>query len=239
MRQAVNSNTESGIAVVDVETTGFGRQDRVVEICILVLDPESCELLEQYDTLVNPMRDIGPIHIHGITPSMVQCAPTFNEIAECVAARLHGRVIIAHNAPFDTRMIKQEFDRMNLPIHMGRPICTYRATRQKLKHACENHSIPLLNAHSALSDAQATSHLASALGLHRKLMEHEAVQRKFAPVQFTHRTHRRNQMRVDESERSCMREMVEEKPFSFCSWKSWIIPAHAGLGSGRCGYRFR
>ena len=57
--------------VVDVETTGFGRSDKIVEIAAITLDSATWETIGEYDTLINPERDVGPTGVHGITASMV------------------------------------------------------------------------------------------------------------------------------------------------------------------------
>jgi len=81
--------------VVDVETTGFGRNDRIVEIALVTAEVSS--VLDEFETLVNPLRDVGPAHIHGVTASMVGPAPVFEEVAPAIAERLHGAVMVAHN----------------------------------------------------------------------------------------------------------------------------------------------
>ena len=55
-------------AVVDVETTGLrpSWHDRVVEIAIVHVD-DAGTIEAEWCTLVNPQRDLGPQHIHGIT----------------------------------------------------------------------------------------------------------------------------------------------------------------------------
>ena len=85
------------LVVIDCETTGLGSHDRIVEIAALTLDPRTWELTDEYDTLINPERDVGPVGIHGITASMVETAPTFPEIITTLARRLHGATLIAHN----------------------------------------------------------------------------------------------------------------------------------------------
>ncbi len=56
-----------GFAVVDVETTGFvPEEERIVEVGVVVLDRAGREA-GSFCTLVDPGRDPGPTHIHGIT----------------------------------------------------------------------------------------------------------------------------------------------------------------------------
>ena len=54
----------NGYAVIDLETTGFGKYDRIVEIGVVLLDPNLNEE-DRWRTLVQPMRDIpnGEVHI--------------------------------------------------------------------------------------------------------------------------------------------------------------------------------
>ncbi|MCY4261400.1 MAG: 3'-5' exonuclease [Rhodobacteraceae bacterium] len=68
------------VVVLDVETTGLAATDRIVEIA--TLDPDTLEIVEEYDTLVNPLRDIsGAVSdIHGLTASNLEAAPTFQDI---------------------------------------------------------------------------------------------------------------------------------------------------------------
>ncbi len=53
------------IAVIDVETTGLYNTDRVVEIAILTLDCDG-RVHDEFETLVQPLRDVGPTWIHGV-----------------------------------------------------------------------------------------------------------------------------------------------------------------------------
>ena len=44
-------------AVVDTETTGFGKTDRILEIGIVLVDGN--EMVQEWETLINPERDIS------------------------------------------------------------------------------------------------------------------------------------------------------------------------------------
>ena len=152
-------STDSRFVVVDCETTGLGRRDRIVEIAVLTLDSGRLEPVDEYDTLINPERDVGPIGVHGITASMVEAAPVFGEVAVAVARRINGATLVAHNLPFDTRMLAHEFARLGVYFDAGSGMCTLRATGDKLGVACARYGIPLVEQHRALADARATAGL--------------------------------------------------------------------------------
>ncbi len=146
------------IAVIDVETTGLYHVDRVVEVAVVTMDPSGA-VIDEFDTLVNPHRDPGPTWIHGVTASMLVDAPSFDDVAHYLAARLHGAVVVGHNLRFDTRMIDREFSRAGIDVDWGRGLDTLHATGCKLAVACAEYDITLGNAHRALVDARATGQL--------------------------------------------------------------------------------
>ena len=99
-----------GYAVVDVETTGLARDDRIVSAAVYRLDARG-EVEDHWYTLVNPERDPGPVWIHGLTSDVLEGAPLFEDIAEEFADAARGRVLVAHNAVFDWSMIAREYAR--------------------------------------------------------------------------------------------------------------------------------
>ncbi len=148
--------------VVDVETTGVYNSDRVVEVGVVALNT-SGEIVDEWDTLVDPQRDVGPTHIHGITASMVSAAPRFEEVALILAARMQGAVLVAHNLAFDARMLANEFARAGAEFDPGQGICTMRASQGSLSDACCRYGICLEHHHRALADARATAQLLTRL----------------------------------------------------------------------------
>ena len=148
-------------AVIDVETTGFGKKDHVIEVAIVLVDNE--EVVGSWETLINPFRDISNTEVHGISPTELSLAPLFQEVSNDIAKMLNDRIIVAHNLSFDQRMLEQEFERVKFNYHFGQGFCTYQATKQKLSEACESFGISNPKEHSAFSDAMATAVLLSKL----------------------------------------------------------------------------
>ncbi|MGW4692652.1 DEDDh family exonuclease [Kitasatospora cineracea] len=150
-----------GFAVVDVETTGLGRSDRVISAGVYQLDPDG-EITDHWYTLVNPERDPGPVWIHGLTSEVLTGAPTFPEVAVEFAERLRDRVLVAHNALFDWNMISREFSRAGLRAPVEQRLCTMVLARDlrlplpngKLSSLAAHFGVHQRQAHHALDDAR-------------------------------------------------------------------------------------
>ncbi|MDT0344869.1 DEDDh family exonuclease [Streptomyces litchfieldiae] len=155
------SGYPTGYAVVDVETTGLRREDRIVSAAVYRLTARG-EVEDHWYTLVNPQRDPGPTQIHGLTARMLADAPLFPEIAGEFAERLAGRVLVAHNAVFDWMMIAREYARTDHTVPVEQRLCTI-ALSKALALPLANHKLETLvtyfgvtqrRAHHALDDAR-------------------------------------------------------------------------------------
>lgn len=158
-----------GYAVVDVETTGLRPDwnDRITEVGIVHVDA-SGEITREWGTLVNPGRDLGPQRIHRITAADIRHAPAFAEIAGTVAGLLRGRVVVAHNLPFDLRFLAAEFTRAgaDAPLDAEAGVCTMRwaphfipEAPRNLAGCCALAEVPLSGHHDALVDTRAAAGL--------------------------------------------------------------------------------
>jgi DNA polymerase III subunit epsilon len=154
-------------SVLDFETTGLGpRYNRVLEVGIILIAGDG-EIIDTYDTLINPQQSAGATWVHGITDEMVADAPLFREVADDILQFLDGSVIAAHNANFDIPFLREELKRADKPYAKIPSICTLRLSRKHMK-GCKSYSLKSLcellhitnrHAHSALADADATSQL--------------------------------------------------------------------------------
>lgn len=225
------------VAVVDVETTGFGRADRIVEIACVTVDLDG-GIVGEWATLVNPMRDISRevTAVHGLSSSDVEAAPTFAVIAGTVASVLSGRVIAAHNLSFDTRMLRQEYTRLRVDWPAGGGLCTMHtasllgAPVRNLEGCCRRFGVELDTAHAALGDARATAQLLLALmDGHPELMEEvqrlveTAVSIPAAGLGTSMRTHQRSTVRA-------------RRDRSYVTRLTAGLPAHPELSSEQNSY---
>jgi len=165
-------------AIIDTETTGFGKKDRLVEIAVVLV--EGKEIIQEWETLINPERDISNSNIHGITSELVSLAPTFAEINSELSRLISGTIMVAHNISFDQRMLEQEFSRVKKDNDLGVGFCTLQATKLKLESACKQYGITNVSAHRALTDARATALIFI------KIMEQSGSVKELIPISLKH-----------------------------------------------------
>jgi len=149
----------------DVETTGLYPHlgDRVCEVGIVVAQGD--QILETYASLVNPLRPISPgaAAVNGLSDEILRHQPTFAEIADEVIRRLHGQIVVCHNAPFDLGFLRSELARLGRAWQPRQVIDTLQLARKHFHFASNSLSavanalgIVVQDAHRALGDALTT-----------------------------------------------------------------------------------
>ena len=124
--------------LADVETTGVGASDKVVEVAWMLVD-DAFLVVDQDHSLINPERTIpaGASAVHGIVDSDVVGALTIDEYFD---RQLEGKLsnldytFVAHNSSFDYRFLAP-YLKPNTP-----QICTLRLVR-KLYPDMDNHKL--------------------------------------------------------------------------------------------------
>jgi DNA polymerase III subunit epsilon len=153
------------IAFIDLETTGVNvASDRIVEIAILKIMPNGNR--EMKSLRVNPTIPI-PIEttvIHGINDEDVANEPTFKELAKTLYAFLEGCDLGGYNSnKFDVPLLAEEFLRAEVEFDVS---TRKLVDVQNIFHRMEQRTLaaayqfychkPLVNAHSAAADIEAT-----------------------------------------------------------------------------------
>lgn len=158
--------------VVDTETNGLGG-DRceLTEIGAVLVG--GGELHERWETLV-PVRaplSRGIQRFTGISQTMVDEAPPAEVSLPELAEQMDGRVLVAHNAAFDKRVLAQAFARAGLGWPDPPVLCTVALARQlhplarqrKLRSLAESLGIEVEVSHRALADAETCARVFCAL----------------------------------------------------------------------------
>lgn len=158
-------NLTRPLAFIDLETTGIKvATDRIVEICILRLEPDNSTNITT--RRINPEMDIPPdsTAIHGITNEDVKDCPTFRVVAHELDRILHACDLAGYNSNhFDIPLLVEEFLRVGVDFDLrGRRLVDiqnifHRMEPRNLAAAyqfyCEKE---LIHAHSAEADTIAT-----------------------------------------------------------------------------------
>src|SRR4051812_27906489 len=158
--------------VVDTETNGLGG-DRceLTEIGAVLVG--GGELHDRWETLV-PVRtplSRGIQRFTGISQQMVDEAPPAEVTLPELAEQLEGRVLVAHSAAFDRRVLAQAFSRAGLAWADPPTLCTVALARQlhplarqrKLRPLAESLGIEVEVSHRALADAETCARVLCAL----------------------------------------------------------------------------
>lgn len=151
----------SPLAFIDLETTGtIATRDRITEIAIITYNGQQ---IERWSQLVNPQTSIPAFiqQLTGISQQMVDDQPVFAELAEQIKMRLHGHILVAHNARFDYGFLKNEFKRLDISFSMP-VLCTLKLSRQlfpqfakhNLDSLIERHGLDPGERHRAMSDTE-------------------------------------------------------------------------------------
>jgi len=159
--------------VFDTETTGLtlpsvsdlSKQPKIIEFGALITDGK--EILKTYNQLINPGEQITAeiMKITGITNDDLKDKPRFGEVYSEIKDLFDGiDVLLAHNAPFDTSLLKFELARLGAEdfIWPERIICTVEeyvpefGFRPNLRKLYERKlGIELKQTHRAIDDVLA------------------------------------------------------------------------------------
>ncbi len=99
--------------VLDTETTGLDyTREKLVEFAAVRL--ENGKIKDKFQTLINPQQHIrkSSIAIHGITPEMVEDAPTEEDVIPQILEFIGEYPIVAHNAIFDYSFLNEASKRV-------------------------------------------------------------------------------------------------------------------------------
>ncbi len=157
---------------VDTETNGLAGDDcELTEIGAVLVG--GGELHDRWESLVRTNLALrrGIQRFTGITQAMVDGAPAPDAVLPILERALNGRVMVAHNAPFDRRVLRQAFERCGLDWPDPPVICTAALARKLLPLQRERRLGALADAlgvevtvtHRALADAETCAGVLCAL----------------------------------------------------------------------------
>ena len=152
--------------VVDLEATSTGSKAKIIQVGIVVI--EDGEIVEQYATDVNPHEPLDS-HIKeltGLTDKRLAKAPEFSQVAGKIFELVKDGIFVAHNVQFDANLLAEFLFFEGYELRTPRidtvelaQVFYPQLEKYNLGILCQELGIPLEQAHTALSDAQATAEL--------------------------------------------------------------------------------
>jgi DNA polymerase III subunit epsilon len=157
---------------VDTETNGLaGDACELTEIGAVLVG--GGELHDRWETLLSVRAPLsrGIQRFTGITQAMVDEAPPAEATLSELAEQLRGRVLVAHSAGFDRRVLIQAFARAGLQWPSPPSLCTVALARRlhplarqrRLQPLAESLGIEVTLTHRALADAETCARVFCAL----------------------------------------------------------------------------
>ena len=116
---------------LDTETNGLsGDRCELTEVGTVLVG--GGELHDEWTSLVGVANPLGRgiQRFTGISQAMVDAAPAPEEVLPRLATLMRGRVLVAHNAAFDVRVLRQAFARAALEWPAPPVICTVSMARR-------------------------------------------------------------------------------------------------------------
>ena len=101
----------------DFETTGlYPQRDTIIEIGAVLM--RGGKEVDRFSTLVNPRRPLNPYvsELTGITDEMLATAPDIETVFPQFVEFLRGKLLVAHNADFDTAFLAAECKRQGIEL---------------------------------------------------------------------------------------------------------------------------
>src|SRR3954469_8413707 len=174
--------------VVDTETNGLaGDACELTEIGAVLVG--GGELHDRWETLVAVREPLsrGIQRFTGITQSMVDEAPPAEAMLPDLAEQLRGRVLVAHSAGFDRRVLIQAFARAGIAWPSPPSICTVALARRFHPLARQRRPGALARRFLPLGRRGRLQPLAESLGIdvgitHRALADAETCARVFCAL---------------------------------------------------------
>ena len=148
-------------AAIDFETATSARDSACSVAVVEVVDGK---LYDSYYTLIQPPENkynYFNVQIHGITREDTRYAPNFAKIWPELREHLEGKIVVAHNAPFDMGVLNACLMRAGLPLPQF-SYCDTVAISRKVWPELENHKLDTVGSfleidfkhHNALDDAR-------------------------------------------------------------------------------------
>lgn len=161
------------LTILDFETTSL-ENPYAIEIGMIAVDEDLNEVA-RYESVICPPVQVGKkiLGLTRLTANQIQDAPIFENLWPDIHGFLSSRIVVAHFAAFENRVLYKEFLRLGLEEYLPITLCTRDLTKTifpslekySLEYLTELFEIAHVESHQAIGDVIPT------LELLRKLNE--------------------------------------------------------------------
>jgi DNA polymerase-3 subunit epsilon len=144
------------LVFLDTETTGLSADDRVIELYLTHAGQSFYSRFDPEGRLSSPQA----FEVHRIPDADLIGEPYFKDKVDELIDHLEGAALVAHNAPFDVRFLRQEFALAGVEWTPCAVIDTKKVAKRllsnlpshRLSHLADYFEIPHLSDHTAAGD---------------------------------------------------------------------------------------
>lgn len=160
-----NNSDKLNFVAIDFETAN---SNQCSPCSVGLVKVENGVISEEKHFFLNPpegYRYFGEyqVKVHGITPDMIKKAPGFEEVFDEMLETIDGLPLVAHNAVFDSAVLRKTCQVLSLPIPNLQYGCSLLLSKKALPNL-QSHKLPSVLAvfseerfqhHDALADSRA------------------------------------------------------------------------------------
>ena len=153
--------------ILDSETTGLGPLDQICQIALIDYAGQTIlnTLVKPYHHPHHPLIPDEAVAIHGITPAMVDHAPSFKDVFPLILGYADYHLFVIYNSAYVIRLLNQSCVLRGLPDQELQAHCAmleyarFKSEWNTYRGSWRWHKLPQfpdLPAHTALGDCLAT-----------------------------------------------------------------------------------
>ena len=155
------------LTILDFETTSL-ENPYAIEIGMIAVDDHFREIA-RYESVIRPPIDVSKkiLGMTRLTSAQILTAPTFEELWPDIHEYFSRRIVVAHFAQFESRVLYKEFHRMGIEEYLPRTLCTRDLSKKvlngidkyNLEYLTEKLGIAHVESHQAIGDVIPTLEL--------------------------------------------------------------------------------
>ena len=155
---------DGALTILDFETTSL-ENPFAIEIGMIAIN-ENLEEIARYESVIKPPVEVGKkiLGMTRLTSDQVNSAPVFDDLWPDIHPFLSNRIVVAHFASFESRVLYKEFHRLGIEEYLPKTLCTRDFTKKifsglanyKLEFLTDYFGIQHIESHQAIGDVVST-----------------------------------------------------------------------------------